>query len=114
MKFYGYEKCGTCRKAKKFLQGNYLSFQDLPIRAQPPSKAELKRMSDRYGVKRLFNTSGQDYRDLNIKEKLPYLSELEIINLLSSNGNLIKRPFVINKEVLLIGFNVEEWEQAFS
>jgi len=114
MKFYGYEKCGTCRKAKRFLQENHVTFQDIAIREQPPSKAEIKRMIGRYGVKRLFNTSGQDYRNSNIKEKILQMSELEIIDLLSSNGNLIKRPFVIDKHLLVIGFNEEEWIKVFS
>ncbi len=111
MKIYCYSKCGTCNKALKWLNQKNIQYTVIPIREQPPTKQEIKAMITKYGIKRLFNTSGGTYRELNIKEKLPKLSETEIINLLHSNGNLIKRPFVTKP--LLIGFKQEEWENSF-
>ena len=111
MKIYQHNKCGTCRKALKYLDEKNVEFECIAIRDQPPTKQEIKRMLDKFGVKRLFNTSGQDYRRLNIKDKLHGMSEKEIIDLLNSNGNLIKRPFVVGDEVLLIGFKEEEWKK---
>ena len=111
MKIYQYNKCGTCRKALKYLEEKNVKFESIPIRNQPPTKQEIKKMLDQFGVKRLFNTSGQDYRNLKIKDKLVGMSEKEIIELLNSNGNLIKRPFVVGDNVLLIGFKEEEWKK---
>ena len=114
MKFYQYKNCGTCQKALKYLKEKNIEFTSIPIREQPPTKEELKKMKNKFGLKRLFNTSGMDYRKLNMKEKLPNLTEEEAITLLSENGNLIKRPFVISKEILLIGFKEDEWDQSFN
>lgn len=112
MKIYCYSKCGTCKKALQYLDSKNIKYELLPIREKPPSKEEIKLMLNQYGVKRLFNTSGRDYRELNIKEKLPKMSEEEVIKLLNKNGNLIKRPFLIDKNKLLIGFKEEEWETS--
>lgn len=111
MKLYEYKNCGTCKKALKFLDSHGIEFKAIPIREQPPSKSEIKRMLKEYGVKRLFNTSGKDYREMGIKNKLDSMNNDQIINLLNSNGNLIKRPFVISKDVLLIGFKEDEWKE---
>ena len=114
MKVYQYKGCGTCKKALKYLDEKGINYGSIPIREQPPTKNEIKLMLDKFGIKRLFNTSGMDYRNLGIKDMLPKMSEGEIIDLLSKNGNLIKRPFVIGAGVLLIGFKEEEWGEAFS
>ncbi len=114
MKFYGYKGCGTCRRAIKFLEEHNVAYDFIPIREQPPSMDELRQMLTRYPLKKLFNTSGQDYRKLNIKEKLPSLTESQALQLLHNNGNLIKRPFVIGKNIFLIGFNEELWDTTFS
>lgn len=111
MKVYEYKNCGTCKKALKFLSSNGIEYKAIPIREQPPTQAEIKKMLKEWGVKRLFNTSGKDYRELGIKDKLASMNEVEIVKLLNSNGNLIKRPFVISKDVLLIGFKEEEWKE---
>jgi arsenate reductase len=99
----------------KFLEAKGVEFQEVPIREQPPTKAELKRMLEIYGgdLRKLFNTSGMDYKALNMKDKLPTLSVEEALKLLNENGNLVKRPFALTDKVGLVGFKEEEWEGAF-
>ena len=111
LKIYEYKGCGTCRKALKWLEAKGIQYKKIPIREQPPSKAELKRMLKIYegNLRRLFNTSGGDYKALNLKDKLSSLTEAQAINLLAGNGNLIKRPFVLTKNGGVIGFKEEEW-----
>ena len=115
LKVYAYKNCGTCRKALKFLDANQVPYITAPIREQPPTKAELRAMLKIYRgeIRKLFNTSGQDYKRLNLKEKLPTLSAEEAIDLLSRNGNLVKRPFVISAKVGLVGFNEHEWSKLY-
>lgn len=112
LKIYHYEKCDACRRALKFLQRHGVDYTAVPIREHPPSRAELKRMLDVYrkDVRRLFNTSGRDYRERNLKERLPAMSEEEALRLLSENGNLIKRPFVLSGQTGRVGFKEEEWK----
>jgi arsenate reductase len=99
MKIYTYSNCSTCRKATKWLKEQNLAFEELPIRETPPGVDELRKMFDHVGdLKKLFNTSGQDYRALGMKDKLPSMSAEEAFELLASNGNLIKRPFLIDKD----------------
>jgi arsenate reductase len=113
LKVYAYEKCSTCRKALKFLDACDVSYTTVPIREQPPTKTELRQMLLFYGgdIRRLFNTAGADYRALNLKEKLPKMSAAKAIDLLSRNGNLVKRPFVLSADRGLVGFNEEEWKK---
>ncbi len=115
MKLYTYGKCSTCQKAVRWLRSRGLSFTELPIREQPPSKAELKRMLSycQGNVKRLFNTSGADYREQKLGESLPSMSEAEVIERLAGNGNLVKRPFLLTEEGGLVGFQEAEWESFF-
>lgn len=114
IKLYTYKNCGTCKKATKWLRENSISFNEIPIRQTPPSKHELQEMLTQYNdTKYLFNTSGQDYRALNLKEKREILSIEEQIELLHTNGNLVKRPFLISESKKLVGFKVSEWEDAF-
>ena len=115
MKFYEYEKCVSCREAKKWLYEKGLSFESFSIRKTPPSQKELKAMLDAHDgqIKKLFNTSSKDYRDPEIKSILPTMSEEEIISLLASRGNLIKRPFLIGNSIHLQGFKPELWKEAF-
>jgi arsenate reductase len=114
MKIHTYANCDTCRKAVKWLRANGLAFEEIPIRETPPSPDELQRMLARYDgdLRKLFNTSGQDYRALGIKDKLADLSPDEAISLLAGNGNLIKRPFLLNGDRGLVGFKEEEWARA--
>ena len=116
VRIYEYKGCGTCRKALKWLEAKGIEFERIAIRERPPSKAELKRMLKAYegNLRALFNSSGGDYRALNMKEKLPSLSKVEAIDLLAANGNLVKRPFVMTKDGGMVGFNEAEWEAFFN
>ena len=113
MKFYEYKGCDTCRRAKKFLASRGLAFDALPIREQPPTKPELKRMLAIYGgdLRRLFNSSGGDYKAMKLAERLPTLTEAEALDLLAANGNLVKRPFLLTDTSGLVGFQQPEWEK---
>jgi len=115
VKVYEYNRCGTCKKALKFLDGKKVKYKTIPIRETPPSKAELKKMLKAYDgeIKRLFNTSGQDYRAMGIKDKIKDMTENQAIDLLSKNGNLIKRPFVLGSGFCLVGLKQDEWDQVF-
>lgn len=114
-KIYTYKNCGTCRKAVKYLKAQDVEFREIPIREQPPSPAELKKMLKLQGgqLKRLFNTSGGDYKALNLKEKLPAMSEIDALGLLASTGNLVKRPFALVGDKGLVGFKEPEWDSVF-
>ena len=113
---YTYAKCSTCRAATKWLRERGLPFEERAIRETPPSAAELRRMLSARGgeIRRLFNTSGADYREQRLGEKLPGLSEAEALALLAGNGNLVKRPFALGDGVALTGFDEAVWEAAFS
>tara|TARA_R110001592_G_scaffold134632_4_gene350391 strand:- start:1047 stop:1403 length:357 start_codon:yes stop_codon:yes gene_type:complete len=115
LKLYTYKNCGTCQKALKWLDSKEIIYKNLPIRETPPTVAELKKMLVAMdgNVKKLFNTSGQDYKALNMKDKLPTLSEKEALALLSENGNLVKRPFVLGDGVATVGFKEEVWAELF-
>jgi arsenate reductase len=114
LKVYLYANCGTCRKAKKYLAEHNVDFAEIPIREQPPSEQELLTMLDACNgvVTRLFNTSGQDYRQGGYKDKLKTMSPQQAIEALAANGNLIKRPFAISEKVALVGFKEDEWQRA--
>lgn len=108
-----YPKCLTCQKAKKWLEANNISFEERHIVEQTPSKEELEKWIKQSGleIKKFFNTSGLTYKELNLKEKLPNMSEKEKIELLASNGMLIKRPLFINDKFILVGFKEKEWRE---
>lgn len=112
MKVYCYSGCGTCRKALQFLESNGIAFESIPIREHPPSLAELRQVLRAYGgeIRRLFNTSGLDYKKQQLKDRLPKLSEADALALLAGNGNLIKRPFVVRGATGLVGFKPDEWK----
>ena len=112
MRVYEYKNCGTCRKALKYLDEKGVSYERIPIREQPPTENELKMMLKSLNGerKRLFNTSGGDYKSMNMKDRLPSLNDEEAITLLSENGNLIKRPFVLSGKQGVIGFKEDEWD----
>lgn len=115
-KVYSYSGCGTCRKALKWLDARKAPYTLLAIRETPPTKAELARVLAAYGgeVRRLFNTSGLDYKAMDMKEKLPKLSTDAALTLLSKNGNLVKRPFVVTSRGGLVGFDEAAWTEALS
>ena len=108
---YAYKNCGTCRKALNFLDAHGIDYTELPIRETPPSLDELRHMLRYQGgaLRRLFNTSGQDYKDLGLKDRLPGMSEKEALALLAAHGNLVKRPFVLGDGFGLLGFSEDEW-----
>lgn len=109
--FIQYPKCGTCRNAKKWLEEHNITFIDRHIVENNPTESELKGWIKESGlpIKKFFNTTGLVYRDLNLKDKLPSMSDEEQIALLSSNGMLIKRPILICNKGVLIGFKEKEW-----
>lgn len=114
MKLYQYPNCSSCRKAAKFLTEHGVAFASINIVEQPPSMAELTIMLNCYdgNIRKLFNTSGVQYRELNMKEKLPSLSNNEAINLLAGNGKLIKRPFLLTDDAAgVVGFKEEVWAE---
>lgn len=108
-----YPKCTTCQKAKKYLEANQISFQERHIVEETPTKKELESWIKQSGLetKKFFNTSGLKYKELNLKEKLPNMTEEEKIELLSSNGMLIKRPLFISNKTVLVGFKEKEWRE---
>jgi arsenate reductase len=111
VRVYIYDKCSTCRDALKFLKDNGIPHESLPIREQPPSVSELRQMLQAAGdLRRLFNTSGMDYRAMNLKDRLPGMTTDEALELLSTHGNLVKRPFLLTKDGGLTGFKPVEWE----
>lgn len=110
---YVYQKCSTCREAMQWLAIHRIAVEVKAIRETPPSFAELKAALDFMGgdIRKLFNTSGLDYRALGMKDRLPTMSEEEALQLLSQNGNLIKRPLLIGEGRALAGFKPEVWSQ---
>ena len=111
---YAYKNCDTCRKAIKWLKENHIAHEVKAIRETPPTAAELHAALAACGgdLRVLFNTSGGDYRDLGLKDRLPTMEPDEAISLLSNNGNLVKRPFLIGKGSVLVGFKEAEWKNA--
>ena len=112
MKIYQYPKCSTCRKALQFLKQLDTDAEVIDISFTPPTKSEILRMLKHYNneVRKLFNVSGLQYRDLNLKDKLPKMDLDKAIDLLSKNGMLIRRPFLISSKVGLLGFDEKEWK----
>ena len=112
---YTYAKCSTCRDAVRWLQSREVEFVERAIRETPPSVKELRAMLGFLGgaeagaLRKLFNSSGIEYRALGMAEKLPMLTEGEALELLSKNGSLVKRPFVIGANVGTVGFNEKRW-----
>jgi arsenate reductase len=108
---YAYAKCSTCRDAVKWLNQRGVKFTEQPIYDTPPSVAELRRMLafQDGNLRRLFNTSGMEYRAQNLAAKLPTMSEADSLALLSQNGRLVKRPFLLGPKFGLVGFDPEKW-----
>jgi Spx/MgsR family transcriptional regulator len=110
--FYWYPKCSTCIQAAKYLKAKKIETKTIDIVLTPPSTAELKKMLLHYqnDLGKLFNTSGQVYREQNIKDKLKNMSTEEALQLLSKNGKLIKRPFLLGGNFGVVGFKEKEWD----
>ena len=114
MQFICYPKCSTCQKARKWLEENHLEFTERHIVEENPSYEELKEWYAESGLplKKFFNTSGMLYKEMQLKDKLPTMSEEEQLKLLATNGMLVKRPFIVNGNIILTGFKEAEWEKA--
>ena len=114
MEFINYNKCSTCKNAKKYLDENNIKYIDRGIKEDTPTKEELKGWIEKFNIdiKKLFNTSGLVYRKLNLKEKIENMSMDEKLELLSSDGMLIKRPILVLEDNILIGFKKDEWEKV--
>ena len=115
VRYYGYNKCGTCRKAKKWLDEKGISYEDIAIVDEPPSKEELRVYWQESGLdlKKFFNTSGQSYRELGLKDKLKNMTEDEMLGLLASDGKLIKRPLIAGSGRVTVGFKEEDMEKQW-
>lgn len=110
--FLQYPACSTCQKAKKWLAENNIEYTNRLIVEDNPTVEELKTWIPRSGrpVKKFFNTSGLVYKELKLSQKLPSMSEEEQIELLATNGKLVKRPLIVTDRLVLVGFKPEEWE----
>lgn len=112
MLFIEYPKCSTCKKAKKWLDDHNIKYEDRHIIENNPTFDELKEWyhKSNLDIKRFFNTSGMLYKEMNLKDKLLNMNEDEMIEILSTNGMLVKRPLIISDDVILTGFKEKEWE----
>ena len=113
---YLYKKWSSCVKASKFLRDRDIKFNEIDILETQPKKKDLQIMLDSYegNIKKLFNTSGVAYRELKISEKIDSMSKTEAFKLLSTNGKLVKRPFMISKNKGIVGFKEDNWKEFLS
>ena len=114
--FIQYPPCSTCKKAKAWLDQNNLEYENRSIKEQNPTKEELKAWHKKSGLplKRFFNTSGVLYKEKGLKDKLPTMSEEEQLELLATDGMLVKRPLLIGDDFVLVGFKEEQWKDRKS
>jgi arsenate reductase (glutaredoxin) len=115
LKVYHYAKCSTCRKARAFLDRKGVAYDAIDIVLEPPSQKQLKEAMKRSGlpIKKMFNTSGQSYREGKFGERLPALSESEALAALAADGKLIKRPLVLGEDFALVGFDEAAYRAQF-
>lgn len=113
--FYWYPKCGTCRKAKKWLDDHQVSYNEVHIVENPPSRSDIEKFYEKSGldIKKFFNTSGKKYRELGLKDKIKTASIDELLDLLASDGMLLKRPILTDGEKVTVGFKEEEYEKTW-
>ena len=114
MKLYSYNKCGTCRKAKKFLDASGVLYDEIDITETPPPKTVLRQAIKVKGIKKLFNTSGEQYKKLKIRDKVGRMTEAQAITLLSGNGRLVKRPVAVDGSRVTVGFDENEFREVWS
>ena len=114
MIFLCYPKCTTCQKAQKWLEANGASYELRNIKDDNPTEAELRAWHNLSGLplKKFFNTSGLLYKSMELKDKLPGMSEEEMLRLLAADGMLVKRPLLVGDDLVLVGFKEAEWERA--
>lgn len=112
--FLEYPKCTTCKKAKKWLVENNIDFDDRNIVEENPTKEELEKFYKKSGfpITKFFNTSGIKYREMGLKDIVKKASDDELLSILATDGMLVKRPLIITKDNVLIGFKEEEWKNA--
>lgn len=112
MLFLYYPKCSTCRKAKKWLDDHHIAYTERHIAEENPTYTELEEWYKKSGLplKKFFNTSGMLYKELQLKDRLPAMSEEEQLKLLAENGMLVKRPLIVSGDKVLVGFKEAEWE----
>lgn len=115
MLFVCYPKCTTCKKAKKWLDEHHLEYTERHIAEDNPTFDELKEWHAKSGLslRKFFNTSGVLYKEMKLKDKLPSMSEQEMLELLSTNGMLVKRPLLVDENHVLVGFKEAEWMQKY-
>jgi len=116
LKFICYPKCTTCQKAKKWLDDNKIEYELRDIKLDNPTLEELTEWYMKSGLplKKFFNTSGQLYKSLELKDKLPTMTEEEMLNLLATDGMLVKRPLLIGQDFVLVGFKEAEWKEKLN
>ena len=116
IKFVCYPRCTTCQKAKKWLDDNNIEYELRDIKIDNPTFDELKVWYEKSSLplKKFFNTSGLLYKSLELKSKLPSMSDVEMLNLLSSDGMLVKRPLLVGDDFVLVGFKENEWEEKIN
>lgn len=114
--FYWYPKCGTCRNAKKWLEQHDVALNAVHIVENPPSRQELEDLYKKSGLelKKFFNTSGMKYRELGLKDKLKTMSEAEMLDILATDGMLIKRPITTDGSNVTVGFNEKQFEDTWN
>lgn len=112
--FVCYPKCSTCKKAQAWLDNNNISYEVRNIKEDNPNESELTKWigKSNYPIKKFFNTSGIQYRELNVKEKLKTMTDEEQIKLLATDGMIVKRPIIIGEDTVLVAFKEEEWAKA--
>lgn len=115
VRVFSYKKCSTCRKALTWLQQAGVEFEEIDITVEPPTVAELRATLELSGLPlpKLFNTSGQSYRNGHFKERLPKMSDNQALSALHEDGKLIKRPLVLGNQFALVGFNEEAYRTTF-
>jgi arsenate reductase (glutaredoxin) len=113
--FYWYPKCGTCRNAKKWLDEHGLAYDAVHIAEEPPSRETLKELHEKSGLelKKFFNVTGQKYKELGLKDKVKTASEDELLEILSSDGMLIKRPILTDGKKVTVGFKEDQYKETW-
>lgn len=116
MLFIGYPKCSTCQKAKKWLDEHNIEYTERHIVEDNPTYDELKKwyVTSGLSLKKFFNTSGLLYKEMNLKDRLSAMSEKEQLELLATNGMLVKRPLVVKGDIVLVGFREAEWNEKLN
>ncbi|HJB96120.1 MAG TPA: arsenate reductase family protein [Candidatus Mediterraneibacter intestinigallinarum] len=113
MLFVCYPKCSTCKKAQKWLDENGKNYEIRDIKTDKPTEDELAEWWEKSGLplKRFFNTSGNLYKEMKLKDRLPEMSEADQISILATDGMLVKRPILVSEDKVLVGFREKEWEE---